>query len=115
GIITDDSELIPTQILKQARFALEDAAYVIFLIDGRTEITGADRDLAKMLRKTGKPVALVVNKIDTQKRESLAHEFHVLGFPDLFPISAEHHLGLDELLEHVTRAIPVSKDEAEPE
>jgi GTP-binding protein len=115
GIITDDSELIPTQILKQARFALEDAAYVIFLIDGRTEITGADRDLAKMLRKTGKPVALAVNKIDTQKRESLAHEFHVLGFPDLFPISAEHHLGLDELLEHVTRAIPVSKDEAEPE
>src|SRR6202790_623691 len=48
GIITDDNEMIPAQILKQARVALEDAAQVIFLIDGRSEITGADRDLAKM-------------------------------------------------------------------
>ena len=57
GIITDDTEMIPREILKQARVALEDAAQVIFLIDGRTEITGADRDLAKMLRKLGKPVS----------------------------------------------------------
>ena len=53
---------------------------MIFLIDGRTEITGADRDLAKMLRKLGKPVALAVNKIDSPKREDLAHEFYTLGF-----------------------------------
>ncbi len=65
GIIANDDELIPSQILKQARVALEQAAHVIFLIDGRTEITGADRDLAKMLRKLGKPVALAVNKIDS--------------------------------------------------
>src|SRR5271167_4493915 len=49
GIITNDEELIPTQILKQARVALESAAQIVFLIDGRAEITGADRDLAKML------------------------------------------------------------------
>jgi GTP-binding protein len=107
GIITDDNEMIPREILKQARVALEDAAQVIFLIDGRTEITGADRDLAKMLRKLGKPVSLVVNKIDSQKRESLAHEFHSLGFEHLFPVSAEHHLGLDDLLEHITASFPV--------
>jgi GTP-binding protein len=107
GIIQDDAELIPTEILKQARVALENAAHVIFLIDGRAEITGADRDLAKMLRRLGKPVALAVNKIDSQKREDLAHEFHSLGFKDLFPISAEHHLGLDDLLEHVTAGFPV--------
>ncbi|MGA3202912.1 MAG: ribosome biogenesis GTPase Der, partial [Bryobacteraceae bacterium] len=94
-------------ILKQARVALEDAAQVIFLIDGRSEITGPDRDLAKMLRKLGKPVSLAVNKIDSQKRESLAHEFHSLGFEHLFPVSAEHHLGLDDLLEHVTATFPV--------
>src|SRR5258708_4714119 len=63
GIIENDDELIPTEILKQARVALERASYIIFLIDGRTEITGADRDLAKMLRRVGKPVALAVNKI----------------------------------------------------
>ncbi len=107
GIITDDNEMIPREILKQARVALEDAAQVIFLIDGRTEITGADRDLAKMLRKLGKPVSLVVNKIDSQKREGLAYEFHTLGFEHLFPVSAEHHLGLDDLLEHITASFPI--------
>src|SRR5580692_148296 len=60
GIIPNDEEMIPSQILKQARFALESAAQVIFLIDGRTEITGTDRELAAMLRKIGKPVSLAV-------------------------------------------------------
>ena len=54
GIIQNDNDLIPSEILKQARVALEKAACVIFLVDGRAEITGADRDLAKMLRKLGK-------------------------------------------------------------
>ena len=102
GIITNDAELIPSEILKQARVALDRASQVIFLIDGRTEITGADRELAAMLRRLGKPVALAVNKIDSPKREDLAHEFYALGFGDVFPISAEHHLGLDALLGHVT-------------
>ena len=83
--------------------ALDQAAQIIFLIDGRTEITGADRDLAKMLRKLGKPVTLAVNKIDATSREDLAHEFHSLGFKDLFPVSAEHRIGFDDLLEHVTK------------
>ena len=102
GIIPDDSEMIPAEILKQARFALENAAHIIFLIDGRAEITSADRDLAKMLRRLGKPVALAINKIDSTSREGLANEFYALGFPDLFPISSEHRLGLDELLDRVT-------------
>ena len=80
GIIPNDAEMIPSEILKQARVALERAAQIIFLIDGRTEITGADRDLAKVLRKIGKPVTLAVNKIDSTVREGLAHEFHSLGF-----------------------------------
>ncbi len=102
GIITNDAELIPSEILKQARTALQRASHVIFLIDGRTEITGADRDLAEMLRRLGKPVALAVNKIDSPKREDLTHEFYALGFPEVFPVSAEHRLGLDALLDHVT-------------
>jgi GTP-binding protein len=114
GIITDDAELIPSQILKQARVALEDASYVIFLIDGRAEVTGADRDLAGMLRKLAKPVALAVNKIDSPVREHLAHEFHELGFDHLFPVSAEHHLGIEELLDHVTHGIAATEG-AEPE
>jgi len=115
GIITDDAELIPSEILKQARVALKRAAYVIFLIDGRAEITGADRDLARMLHKLGKPVALAVNKIDSAKRENLAHEFYSLGFPGLFPISAEHHIGLDELLDHVTAGFSVTEAPEKPQ
>ncbi len=115
GIITNDDELIPSQILKQARVALEDAAHIIFLIDGRTEITGADRDLAAMLRKLGKPVTLAVNKVDTARNERLTDEFHALGFADVFPVSAEHKVGIEDLLEHVTRDFPLEEKEAEPE
>jgi GTPase len=102
GIIPNDAEMIPTQILKQARMAFETAAHIIFLIDGRSEITGVDRDLARMLHKLGKPVSVAVNKIDSPKREGLTHEFHTLGFKHLFPVSAEHRLGFEDLLDHVT-------------
>jgi GTP-binding protein len=114
GIIENDAELIPSEILKQARVALDRAAHIIFLIDGRTEITGADRDLAKLLRKLGKPVTLAVNKIDATSREGLAHEFHSLGFRDLFPISCEHRIGLDELMDHVTAGFPTRVEEEVP-
>jgi GTPase len=115
GIIQNDAELIPSQILKQARVALNSASQIIFLIDGRAEITGADRDLAKMLRRLAKPVVLAVNKIDTTGRENLAHEFHALGFADLFPISAEHRIGFDDLLERVTRDFPVGAAAERPD
>ena len=102
GIVLNDDEMIPTQILKQARTAFETASHIIFLIDGRSEITGVDRDLARMLHKLGKPVSVAVNKIDSPKREGLTHEFHALGFKHLFPVSAEHRLGFEDLLDHVT-------------
>jgi GTP-binding protein len=114
GIIHNDSELIPSEILKQARVALDRAAQIIFLIDGRTEITGADRDLAKMLRQIGKPVTLAVNKIDSTSREDLTYEFHSLGFKNLFPVSAEHRIGLDDLLEHVTQGFEKSVESETP-
>lgn len=116
GIVPHDSEHIPAQILKQAQVALERAAHIIFLVDGRTEITAPDRDLARMLLRLGKPVSLAVNKIDTPAREELTHDFYALGIRDLFPVSAEHGLGVDALLDHVTRhfaeAIPEEAAEA---
>ncbi len=112
GIIPNDDDLIPANILRQARVALERACAIIFLIDGRTEITSADRELARMLRRLGKPVALAVNKIDAAVRENLAWQFHELGFEHLFPVSAEHRHGLDELLEFVTGTIPAGEEES---
>jgi GTPase len=105
GIIPNEAALIPAEILKQARVALDHAGHIIFAIDGRTEITGTDRELAAMLRKLGKPVALAVNKIDAEVRSGLTHEFHGLGFEHVFPVSAEHKIGLGELLDHVTAGI----------
>src|SRR5579884_3659396 len=106
GIIPNDAEMIPSQILRQARVALDRAANIIFVIDGRAEITAADRDLAQMLRQLGRPVTLAVNKIDSPRREDLLPEFYTLGFGDVYPVSAEHRLGIDDMLDHVTAAFP---------
>jgi GTP-binding protein len=102
GIVVDDREYIPGQILRQAETALQSASQIVFLVDGRAEITGADRDLAQMLRRLGKPVTLAVNKADTHARQDLAGGFYELGIPDVFPVSAEHGTGVDALLDHVT-------------
>jgi GTP-binding protein len=115
GIVRSDSEHIPAQILKQARHAIESAAHIIFLVDGRTELTAADRDLAQMLRQLGKPVALAVNKTDTASREAIAADFYSLGIRDVFPVSAEHRLGIEELLDHVTAGFARNVPEETPE
>ena len=75
GIVVEDQDYIPAQILLQAEVALRKASHIIFLVDGRSEITGSDRDLARMLKKLGKPVSLAVNKVDTVEKEGLANEF----------------------------------------
>jgi len=75
-------------------------------MDGREEITSADRALIQLVRRSGRPYSLAVNKIDAPVRELLAHEFHALGAPSLFPISAEHRLGIEELLDHATSGFP---------
>lgn len=112
GIIPDDGEMIPAEIFKQARVAFENAGHIIYVIDGRTEITGVDRELARLLHTLSKPVALAVNKIDDVKVENLAAEFWSLGFDYLFPISAEHRIGIDDMLDHATAGMPLA---AEPE
>ncbi|MBV8068985.1 MAG: ribosome biogenesis GTPase Der [Acidobacteriaceae bacterium] len=113
GIIPNDDALIPSEILKQAQVALDVAAHILYVIDGRTEITASDRDLAKLLRPLGKPLTLVVNKIDSKSREDLVPEFYSLGLGDPFPVSAEHKLGLDDLLSTVTAPFPVIQPEGD--
>jgi GTP-binding protein len=112
GIIPHDAALIPSQIFKQAQVALETASHILYVIDGRTEITASDRDLAQLLRPLNKPITLVVNKIDAQVREDLVHEFYSLGLGDPFPISAEHKRGVEDLLDLV--AAPFPREQREP-
>lgn len=102
GIVPDDQAVIPAEIFRQARTALEECEQIIFVIDGRLEVTGTDREIARRLQQLGKPVTLAVNKIDTGARENLVHDFYDLGFSDVFGVSAEHRQGIHELLDHVT-------------
>jgi GTP-binding protein len=106
GIIPDDQALIPAEIFRQARVALDEADAIVLVVDGRTELASPDIDLARLLLRTGKPLMLAVNKIDTPKLEPYAEEFRRLGIRELFPISAEHGNGVAELLEHVLNVIP---------
>lgn len=115
GILPNEDELIPAEIFRQARVALNQADHIIFLIDGRTEITASDRELAKLLHQLGKPVSVAVNKIDSPSRETLTHESYTLGFQDLFPVSSEHRLGLDDLLERATDGFPREQESEETE
>jgi GTPase len=111
GIIPHDDALIPTQILRQARVALQEAAHILFVIDGRAEITAADRDLAQLLRRLGKQITLVVNKIDAKAREDLVPEFYSMGLGDPYAVSAEHKLGIGELLDEVTAPFPLTEED----
>ena len=105
GIVVNDREYLPEQVLRQAQTALSSASHIIFLVDGRSEITASDRDLAQMLQRLGKPVTVAVNKSDTVALNTLAGEFYELGIPDVYPVSAEHGLGVDALLDHVTAGL----------
>ncbi len=106
GIVPDDMQLIPSEIFRQARVALEEADVIVLVVDGRTELASPDIDLARLLLRTGKPLLLAVNKADTPQLEPYAEEFRRLGIRELFPISAENGNGIAELLEHVLSVMP---------
>jgi GTPase len=115
GIIPDERELIPAEIFRQARVALDEAAAIVMVVDVRTELAAPDMELARLLQRLGKPLFLAVNKVDTPKLEAEAENFRTLGIQRLFPVSAEHGMGAAELLEAVLHIIPEEKAEAAPQ
>ena len=106
GLIPGEHSEIPVRIFEQARIAMETAALIFFVVDGRSGITPPDQELIRLLRRTGKPVFLVVNKIDSEKQASEASEFYRLGVDRVFPISAEHGRGITELLDDLAISVP---------
>jgi GTPase len=101
GIVPDDKAAIPREILRQAQVAIEGASQLLLVVDVRAGLTPLDEELARLLRRTGKPLAILANKVDTQMQESLAAPFYALS-NDVFPVSAEHGYGFDNLLESIT-------------
>jgi GTPase len=106
GILPEEKDLIPSEIYRQARVALDEAAAIVMVVDGRTELAGPDLELARLLRKSNRPLFLAVNKVDSEKQSSLIDDFHRLGLPKMFPISAEHGRGIDDLLDAVIAVLP---------
>ncbi len=106
GILHEEKDFIPSEIFRQARVALDEAAAIVMVVDGRSELAAPDLELARLLRKTGKPLFLAVNKADSEKQSSLINDFHRLGIRNMFPISAEHGRGIDDLLDAVLEVLP---------
>jgi GTPase len=115
GIVPDDPELIPTEIYNQARVALEEAAALVMVVDVRTELASPDYDLAKLLMRGTKPVFLAVNKVEGDAMELAAENLRSLGLREVYPISAEHGLGIGDLLDAIGEAIPVQSQEPDEE
>src|ERR1700685_4392431 len=114
GIVPDDKAAIPREILRQAQVAIESASQLLLVVDARAGLTPLDSELARLLRRTGKPLAILANKVDTQMQESLAAPFYELS-NQVFPVSAEHGYGFDNLLEAITANLSESCPEQEEE
>ena len=116
GIVPDDPELIPTEIYAQAKVALQEADALVLVVDARTELASPDYDLVKLLIRGGKPVFLAVNKVEGDAMAAEAENFRRLGLRNVYPVSAEHGLGIGDLLDAIAEALPLpAKAEGEAE
>jgi GTPase len=106
GILPEEKDFIPSEIFRQARVAFDEAAAIVMVVDGRAELAGPDLELVRLLRKTGRPLFLAVNKADSEKQGNIVDEFHRLGIKQMFPISAEHGRGIDDLLDAILEIVP---------
>ncbi len=100
-----ESQLI-AEVRRAAEGALHESDLLLFVVDAKDGLTPIDQELARSLRKSGKPVLLVINKIDNEKHEPFASDFDSLGFATSLSISAEHNLGVSELLEKIDQVLP---------
>ncbi len=108
-----ESEL-SAQVRRAVDRAIQASDLLLFVVDAMDGLSPLDQELARMLRKSRKPVVLVINKIDNEKRENLAIDFASLGFPQSLSISAAHGRGISELLETVDRSLPAPSNIEHP-
>lgn len=112
GIEPESSDIILSQMREQAQIAIDTADVIIFLVDVRQGLVDSDAKVADMLRRSGKPVVLVVNKVDNFEKFMMdTYEFYNLGIGEPHPISASGKLGLGDMLEEVTRYFEESDEE----
>lgn len=106
---------IRDRIRAQVELAIDEAQVIVFVVDGTVGSTGADEEVADLLRRSGKPVVIAVNKLDNPARLALAADFYGFGFADTIAISAEHGIGIGDLLDAVYDNFPAPEDAPDDE
>ena len=113
GLDLSASDGMLALIRRQSEIAIAEADILIFLLDGRSGLTPSDHEVVRLLRGVTKPVFLAINKIDTPKAEPLIADFYQLGADELYPVSAEHGIGVSELLDALYPLLPAADETAE--
>jgi len=113
GLNIDAEAGLEESVQKQSRLALREADVILFLFDGKGGLNPLDREAVGLLRKEDKPVLFAVNKIDSRQRADNLYEFYALGIDPLFSISAEHGLGISDLMDEVVQQFPNAEESDE--
>lgn len=114
GIEIGDEPLL-TQMRAQAEIAVDDSDVILFVVDGRSGLTDADEAVAHILRRSGKPVVLAVNKLDNFQQKNLLYEFYALGLGEPSGVSGVHGIGMGDLLDRVVEKFPEQQQEKKDE
>ncbi|MBR6015370.1 MAG: ribosome biogenesis GTPase Der, partial [Firmicutes bacterium] len=116
GIEPDSKDIILSQMREQAQIAMETSDVILFLVDGKEGLTAADREVGEMLMRTGRPVVLVVNKIDNPRNLPVDfYDFYELGLGEPMAISAANMLGFGDVLDEIVKNFPEGYEEDDDE
>lgn len=115
GIELETEDTILAQTREQAKLAMDEADMILFMVDGKTGLTTADEEVAALLRRSGKPVLVAVNKVDSFKDEAAMYEFYNLGLGDPIALSASNALNLGDLLDEIVKRLPPKTIEEDTE
>src|SRR3989442_11455210 len=113
GVFGAGESELTAQVRRAAEEALHESDLLLFVVDAKEGLSPLDQEGARILRKSRKPVVLIINKIDNDKHEALAADFDLLGFKNALSISAEHGRGISELLEKIVNLLPTTALEIE--
>ena len=111
GFEADPETELFQEIRNQSMLAMEEADVVVFVVDARAGATPADTEVAQMLRKSGRPLFVAANKCDSPKQADFSAEFYEMGVDAIFPISAEHGVGVEDLMDGLVEALPAELKE----
>lgn len=115
GIDLDTKNEIELQVIEQADIAIAESDFILFVGDGQQGLTPQDQEVITKVRASGKPLYILVNKVDDPKHETFINDFMQMGVTNTFAVSAEHSIGIENMLEHLVKEFPEPDEESEAE